>query len=116
MNEQQIDPTDLVAQYGKAMLRVGQLEQQVTDLQTQLKQVSQSQRSAPARDPAQGSKSNANNATVASMRVQLSTLAGQLARTEEKLKEAAEGNYARIRQRHNRSLWRKVRGVVTGQR
>ena len=38
-NNHQIDFVQLVTQYGKAMLRVGQLEQQVSALEAQLERV-----------------------------------------------------------------------------
>ena len=48
----------------------------------------------------------------ASLRLQIATLTAQLARTEEKLNLAANGNSTHLGRNHRRSLWHRIRRGV----
>lgn len=100
-----LDINVLLTQYGQAMARVGQLEQQVAELQSRLQAAVAASKPQPAAQPPPDieAKLRQKDATIETLRLQLMTSQSELARTKEKLKLAAEGAY--MRHRHHRKWW-----------
>ena len=95
-------------EYGQAMHRVGQLEREIELLRSQLEaqsavpsdldeQIAQRDRVIAERDT-----------TILSLGSRVSIFEAQLRRTEDKLKQAAEGNYIRHRKKRSRPWWKKL--------
>ncbi|MBI2166326.1 MAG: hypothetical protein HYU29_08005 [Chloroflexi bacterium] len=99
----------LLAKYGEAMMRMGQLEQEIGHLKGLLEK--KGGRGSEAGEGVEELKQERDaalksmNEQTQSLRVQVATLQAQLEMTEEKLKLAAEGNYTRMRKRHHRRRW-----------
>ncbi len=108
------DVTTVLAQYGQAMMHLGQLERDVQQLRAQLQTATPPQGAAKEAPEVQSlvkekdrllkEKDNAIN----TLRLQVTALNGQLADTQHKLKLAAEGAYMLHKRRKRRGPWRRL--------
>ena len=106
----------LLRQYGEAMLRIGRLEAQVERLTLQLQDDTEDQHSgdgpqpdAPETGVTKGPPAPAqpDNDELRQVRVQLTAMAGRLARTEEELEKARGSRPRRRRGSGGRRPWWK---------
>jgi|GEM_PF-4233823 len=99
----------ILSQYGQAMMRLGQLEKELEELKHKVPATATTP--TPSSADIQGvmqekeRELRRKDETIASLRLQVSTLTSQLARSEEKLKMAADGNYVAHRRRGRRKWW-----------
>jgi predicted nucleic acid-binding Zn-ribbon protein len=112
LNEQE-NLVHVLAQYGQAMIRIGQLEKELD--------LSANRTHTPAKDTGVVDVSTKRETTdlkaklqaceqeLVALRLQLETVHGELNETKTKLKLAAEGNYIRHRKnKETNSIWKKL--------